>query len=448
MTWTPILEDKEAHAGPWRTWRFGLDLRLEPTETWDPGPKVSTKGVAEEGLETLLMLNLDRLFGGWSLRLNEKYAGAWDGADLQATDPTGCRHVFEVKYGARVDHVVDQALAYALSVVGERSTTFFDQQDREDQKLFLARRVVGFWTATRSDKWAGDKTLPPRERSVKALENHAADRGLNADQFLTLGEDWSKELAERAAKAPDGTYGTTPTEIHFHLVVPNPAGIAPDQRSALARLLHRGVRASIWQAAVEKGDNAGRLSVRQIVLTPRDPNKGVFDERAGKSEHPVSQLVAQMTLLDPDLAAKVRWHYSRGNLAYFGNHWYGKVPSFRVHVGEARVRIEIEAVVPGSMAEDVGRLRHEAVTAWVQRLAPPQDGATRATLQGLRKKRLEWSATCPETDKLLDAWRSGGLSMSRVDFALDDDLVGAAQVCNRAIRVLLEVAGERPKAFP
>ena len=92
-------------------------MRLTLTDPWDPGQRVSTKGIKEEGVETLILANLATIFPGWRLRLGAKSLWDWAGADISATDPTGCVHLFEVKYGADEENVVDQGLAYALDLL-------------------------------------------------------------------------------------------------------------------------------------------------------------------------------------------------------------------------------------------------------------------------------------------------------------------------------------------
>jgi len=119
-----------------RCFSFGPDLILHEqtlADAWPARPNVDA--IKEEGLETLLLLNLDTLWPGYGFRLTNKTLNDWEGADIEAEDTARCRHVFEVKYGAPVGHVVDQALAYALGVLGRSTVRWFADQRTEDPPL-------------------------------------------------------------------------------------------------------------------------------------------------------------------------------------------------------------------------------------------------------------------------------------------------------------------------
>ena len=445
---TSAEQGRHFWGGGWKTWRFQRNLGLQPTGVWDPGTRVSTGAVQEEGLETLLMLNLDSVFRGWALRLNEKHSGVWAGADIQATDPSGCRHLFEVKYGADPGSVVDQALAYALDVIGGKPTRFFDEQPAESRSVFLACRAAGFWKNSRSDKWATDGAARPSVRRRKALEGFAATNELDIAELLGDGRWWSDRLADQAARCPSEAYSRIPTNLHFHVVVPDPSKLGVGQLQSLANLAKRGVTASIWQAAIQRGDESGQLSVRPIWLleTPAE-----LDDRFH-----VSKVIALAGLHDPALNAmlaeqRLRWTCFGDSHASLGDHWHGPTPKLTIEmVLDSQVALRTEVVVQKFLLQssegiELAQQRRSAVSDWACRVAPPADAAIAARLEGNSKKKLVWTSACPKTGLALEASRTPG--GSSVTFTKEADIETVAKVVARSVRALLEAAAKHQAGF-
>ncbi len=455
-----VVNEAPLAVGPWRTFSFGLDLRLQlAPETWAP-TRVDTQGLREENVETLLLLNLDRLYPEYGMALCGKTLRDWAGADVEATDPSGCRHLFEVKFGAPANHVVDQALSYALDVVGQVGAggQHFHEQPAEHQLRFTACRIAGFWTGTRADKWRRNQKLPPAERDWAAL-----DRILGESPVPGLDPGSCRSLAAGLLASRPGVADLPerPSAVHFHLVVPDPAKISSDQIYALARLRWRGHRASVWQVAAETEGERGRLTVREVWVPPTDTSRKSWwvPEGCGPSATRVAAVYAAACTQDPALARELPPpQHGRSEVLAFGHAWYGRFPGFSLQVvkddaGKDWLRMEVLVTNPpsldaihGTAAARIRHLRHETIAEWVAGVAPPRDEQIRREVRSLRRAPHEWATRDSSTGTELRCWHSGGLKSARVDIELGTGNHTAAVVA-RAIRALLSESAERAEGF-
>ncbi len=254
----------------WRTFAFGLSGRLRSvaSEPVPPANPATIGQVTEEGLETLLMLNLDVVFPGWLLQNNAKSLNDWSGADIAATDPSGCQHLFEVKYGAKATHVVDQVLAYALGCLRTPTPTWLADQSEEDVSLLIEARLTALWTRSRADKWERDASLPLVERIRTSARTLAEAAGLDINEICSAAASQVARLRARFDSRP-----TRVSSLHAHVVVPDWRKVDPANVRNLAHLRYRSVEASIWEARVtmDSGTRSGRLWVREVKLAALEP---------------------------------------------------------------------------------------------------------------------------------------------------------------------------------
>ena len=459
-------------AGPWRSFSFGRDLRVTGPSTWTPGPKVSTKDIKEEGVETLVFMNLDHLLRPWSLRPGAKNLNGWAGADIIATDPTGTVHIFEVKYGASEEHVVDQALAYAVALLREHHNHWFDEQRLEERQIVLASRVAGFWLNQRADKWS----RPDDRRYIEALRGallaqvEGSDVGTAYPVEAMMGEALAVAKAlepseqRRHVDGPDAR----PMGLHLHLVVPSPDRMNEEQVNALARLKFRGLQVSIWQVACRRPEQPGKdvqgdLAFREIWLRPLDTQEAT--ERGDKlapCDH-VGPLLCDVALRHGARPSRP-WQMGRKNDARLGAEWFGdSLPELRVTVipdeqpgsGRQLVQVRMATVVPKRWsavpeAAPAIEAREKLATLWLRRVLPsPESASDAAALERFQARPVSWTATDGATGLNVNVWRSGGLVQAHVEWPYDPQRrAETADLLDRLIEAAKGVAAERPAAFP
>lgn len=301
-------DDQSTREG-WKTWEFGADLRLRPAEAEIPTGSHRDENINEEAVETLLALNLDKLFPHWSLRGEELRLRDFGGADMKALDPAGRRHIFEVKHDHPCRNVVDQVMAYGLTSVRQHNLSFFDQQPL--RRLAVANRIAAFWTGTRLENYSkGElKFLEPTKQWEAILErlleqteceltpeiaSALADLHVARIEKTVIRDSW----ADRKAEVSD---------THLHMVVPYASSINEEARAALRRMSDRNVAANIWEIAVEVAPDQlqGRLYLRPAALD--DSGDVPSDERWAPD---ITQLVAEMARLDDSgLVQKTEWNW-------------------------------------------------------------------------------------------------------------------------------------------
>ena len=435
--WWREDDQREASLGPWRSFRFGFDLRLAPIDdVWVPPKQVDTTVLHEEGLETLLLLNLDVLWPHFHLVLSRKTLSDWAGADIQASDPSGARHVFEVKFGAPANHVVDQVLAYTLGVVRQTAMPepAFRDLGSDQRERFIACRVAAFWTRTRADKWPRDKAKAPANRDWSALREilvKASPVTVQALRLtvpaLRLTASQLDRLVSHAGHAPRSV-----SECHFHLCVPDPVKINFEQFQALGRLRWRGARASVWQVAVDLSAEPGRLSIREWWIPPNDPARAGWhrDVAAHPSCVSMAELVATAANIDPVTVDGARPRLDRRDRLDVGDPWDGAGPAVQVErfredghewfrmIGHLNVPKSLGASWP-ERAGTIQRERYLAVRDWIVEIARPSDPRTLSSVTELRRITKSW-VTEDKSGRTLRATHTGGLATARVEWVTGD----------------------------
>lgn len=301
-----------AESEGWKKWTFGEDLKLERTEPSIPkGPTRRERSLTEEGLETLLMLNLDELFPNLSLRLGRKELLEFSGCDIDAVDPTGRRHIFELKHEASARDVVDQALAYGFQGLNDREFQWFDEQTNNE--LVAAARAAGFWNGERVQNYSisDDKKSWSPERRIKATIEEVASDARSVDYWTEIGDEHCSQLEpspewRRNVDAPAFDL----SGVHLHIVVPYAESIKDYALESLGRLVDRGLYATVWEAAVEldsdtsgSGDDGSTRNGRLWLRPHNVPGEEKSADDPGSESWALSseQLVCQMALQDSGL---------------------------------------------------------------------------------------------------------------------------------------------------
>lgn len=438
--------------GDWRCWTYGEDLRLQDAESVG-APPGRVKDLKEEGLETLLLLNLDKVFPDWSLRLTAKSLKTWAGADIEAADPRGCKHVFELKYGASAKDVVDQVLAYALSTLREPNLRFFDQMPRKEMEVFVAVRVGTFWHDLRAQtlKRIGEEDEPYPQSELDMLGRNPKARGEpTVERCLETAGPHLTRLALATVAQPD--WPESATDMLIHVVVPNFLSISDWAKQALARLRHRQVQVAIWEVKVtlDRVARSGTLAVRDVRLPSLSPTK----RNVTKSNVPVtyapSALLAEMHRLDlGHRSRKWRWKYGHGGELHL---WAAPVARLVLQLRSSHGHFSTRCLHIRSWVDEpeyVARRRRRdrpdwtiqldgqkrVLVDWLAGLAPPQDEPAYTQLldpSGPAKKSKGWSAAV----RGREAWCTHSVEGKTATCTIDVEgllLCRVAEIANTAV---------------
>lgn len=462
--WTALTrpEPNVLFAAPWRSWHFERSMRLSTPTTWTPAASISTAAFKEEGIETLMLMNLDCLFPGWHLRLGERALNGWAGADIMATDPNGAAHIFEVKYGASEANVVDQALSYAVDLLADRRPAWFDEQDAETKRIFLASRIAGIWLNQRTDKWRRASDCPFLEGFRKVLAENMSNQAYSLDALNRDAEDAIRAM-QPSEHRKNIDEGLETTDLHIHLVVPAPEKIKTEQLHALARLKFRGLRVSIWQIACQRipsqdGQFAGQFAIREIWLRPLDTQLG---GARGGGIVPSFHLAPLLNEVTMRLGQRLpfRWHYQRTNAARVGDDWFRhQFPALAVAEqveGTAKVlSVRMNFVIPERwrtmpQAQLALAARESFISEWLSLCAPPSPNnqVCRRALDELQRKTIKWETVDPTTGKVLSGYRSSGLVTGQVAWTSDDN-DASASILRALLHQALHLSLKHPQAFP
>lgn len=326
---------------PFSTWSFDRSLRLTP-EASAAEIDGRTADFPEEVVETLIAFNLDRFFPGLQLApVGFSGLHGWQLADVAAVDPTGCRHLFEIKFGtsARDAHV--QLLAYAMRFATYTDARWAKLPDPIDVEA-IGRRVVGAWT--------GNRTSNATKKKLQAWTAAARDMG----DLAGVSQAIADRLAAARRIVPEGSKARR--QIHLHLVAPE----FPGRVLRAARTLRdRGVRISCWEVRAARRDGGGLLALR------RAPGS-VADGCADPDD--LCDVMVQMALQDQAWVSNRSWTYNSsesrsgefGFCAWLGNGLF--TPLYR-HEG----RLTIKPWFSGdpSAAGSWARRSRDGLAAWL-----------------------------------------------------------------------------------
>lgn len=330
----------------WKIWEFdeALGVRGAPDVSGDFG--VDKNQAKEEHLETVLLRNLDEAFPDWHLRPLSTVGARWGTADLEAVDPAGTHHVFELKYGSSVGTVLSQVLSYPLDQIGA-NFEWFDAPRRDVAAEIMALRTAAVWSGKEARSASGSIVASSADASglEEVVERYTEEtpEAFDLDAVRDDAKGWFDELRpdySRAALWPD-----EPHDLHFHLVVPNPSGFVEDS------VLHRFVdsskdganlRIDVWQVGLEldREETTGRLAVRNCGVKGA-PERGIepLDSRR------VSELLSEMAWRRPDLHASTSaWNVHPGE-EIVAKHSIDNEPSeavtFRIRPGKDGETFEV-----------------------------------------------------------------------------------------------------------
>ena len=403
----------------------------------------------EEGLETLLLLNLDRIFPGYGMKPCAKSLNEWEGADVEADDLAGCRHVFEVKYGAPMVHVVDQALAYALDVIAQDKITHFGEGEPDGEALTIACRMAGFWSFVRVDKDVErDHALAPVPRLRKVIEDTLAMSAEATTLNATDLETCAREHLDRLSSTGDRPGGRL-RRLDFHVVIPGAGrgaeALKHEDLGALARMGYRNHQACIWEVAVEldRKTCTGRLFWREFWIAPQAPNRNKSKALVPYSPR-ITEFLCRMCAVEPTLRDGPRWRLSRDNRAWFEKEGDTSERSVTVRVDLNPTTLVIEAEGRISKHErQSGKWqvkddpRASFLPNWIHRHVPEVD--TEHTAKTIKRGSKEWAGSMAGTSNHALAYHSGTGQTARITLPLQgNDIDGIALGAARSIRDLID----------
>lgn len=436
----------------WKTWGFAEDLLVEASPTIrEENPPLNKQLAKEEGLETLLALNLQRVFPDWKLRLNGELDAGFTATDIEATDPAGVQHIFELKYGSSSKEVLSQTLSYALDRVGTCNLEWFDRETEDARRYLLARRIVGFWAHVRSDT-DGQSTFPdlsPREARRKRLQT-LIDEELEVDISPDTALGWAREhLADPVVdERPDG-WPDNPNNVHLHIVVPNPKTIDAAELEVLRRLRDRGVRADLWETRLfdlsrNPDDMSGKLAMREVKL--ESEGKQRYDVPGDREEHRLTELLSSMAYEDPELfEGTPSWELIRNDgetllmVEFPVEDQPCDGPYFRITSSDDAVTFETFLSIPSYVRDDhsLTELKADelvggsikAVRDWISEVFPPgedehPDAARRLDDLVHQSKKWEGPLEVPDAEAQYRAHgrHTGGLRQSIIRFDRSENI--------------------------
>lgn len=281
-----------------RVFDFGEDLRMERHASDTEIGHTALRELQEEGLETLLMLNLETAFPEWDLTFKGA-SGAFGGADLLAVDPVGTLHVFELKYGASKRTSLMQAVAYALSATTAPDWRGSLSRRKSLTAEFVGRRAAGVWHNTRTGTLPGGGKSTSRDKDLHRLKQVAPDEWAN---FRALGEAHATRINGQRPNPLRGIL--VAPAVHLHVVTP---GVHDGVASEAQELVSRGVPVSLWSAtvSVDSDNRRGRLRLEPVA---------VAISRKGEKEphlyldYPATRFLAACIKVSPLLG---RFHWER-----------------------------------------------------------------------------------------------------------------------------------------
>lgn len=420
----------------WNTWDFDRDLTVQfsqpiPTDDFTAGRREVTR----EGLQTLLLNNLEALFPDWKLR---RLAGCVDPTGeqpLEAVDPAGVLHRFELRDVIDAPTAISDMLAGAMQRIDARQLHWFSRQHRPFSR-WLAARNGAFWLDVTADADAVTAfddldTDEARDKKLTYLLDRLHDaRSIDdatgaADAIL---ENWTVDDIE-AMRWPDH-----PAGVHLHLIVADATELDGGEVQLLQRMRNRGLRIDIWELALDADADRRKGTVAIRPARFPDRRQKSFDALDG---HRPTELLAHMAYDRPDLYHdNPGWELVRNKRRttlrtelpiadepcrgpFFGFTTRGDTIEFKAslkvpeHLDEAYSMTDLKTrVTPLSM---------RAVRNWVADVLPPdptEDREAARRLEHFMHQTKKWggylqmSAIGPVM--LAKGWHSGGLRSATV----------------------------------
>jgi len=398
-----------------KCWTFNEDLRVEPFGGEAP-KNINVKDIHEEGLETLLWLNLDRIWGGWHLRSCAKSPKAWGGADIDALDPLNCLHLFEVKYGSSLSELSEQIVSYALGALVPRHGLVDDPVGL--LQVFIACRIEGFWVRERSDKHQRQTELPLLERDRQVLVALSATDA-QFERVLEYGATHANRLRSSNGGA------TIAKAVHMHIVIPSVAKLPKPTLRVIENLLARNTGLSVWEAGVciDGDTRTGVLVVRHVEFPAANMNYCAISDFGGR------KLLNAVALQDDTLSGLRIFSSPRnGEVRFCSEDLVGIHASLREireldSENEEPVRVRATLTLLVEIAQWARRSsdhrQHvESLLGisgrWLSALAPPEDPGTLSSLSQGRRRRIDWTTqvdclelTCSRSSGLCEATITG-----------------------------------------
>ena len=291
-------------AASWNTWPFGEDLKVEgrspiPVDEFAAAPD----DVTAEGLQTLLFLNLEKVFPDWRLRRMTVATDARGPVAFEAREPTGVRHLFAL-HDVQTSKTAPVQLLSALidRFGGRRSDNEFDEASDDRRVAEIACRTLGFWLG-----------IEAMSHPVATLPLREADREIDARLEAlvdTAEESWDVDRIRRAARGiadrwdedDDATVEGPSTGVHLHLVVADVAELDSAQLEMMRQLRDQGLRLDVWEIALDsdRGRRRGTLGIRPARFPDNKPTTFV-----SLGDRRPTELVAEMARQNPALHREI-----------------------------------------------------------------------------------------------------------------------------------------------
>lgn len=291
----------------WDEWRYGelgLDIALNNLSSTEGAEQFATTRakhrVAEEVLETFLMLHLEEMTG-LPLYFVSRGHEYWGAEDLIAWDELGRVHLFELKKGAIKAETIDQLTQYMMRYLFHSVDGLVEEEWRRGTKILdislsthLAAACAGWRLATmghgalREDlfkdipEWITYPTWPPsrywwnnnasdivknrlllKNLALMINEELPEQSRVSADTFRNLAKFWTKRL-KRPARPP-------------HKVVSL-------ERPVVLWFVGSGFEPGAWQP-LRKWRALG-VDARPLVIDLRHPAPGKWTLRWRKEQFP------------------------------------------------------------------------------------------------------------------------------------------------------------------
>ena len=278
----------------WKTWDFDRDAAISnrrPIPTPDFRPERDQ--ITREGLQTLLLLNLNTVFSGWTLRPAQLAGPPMDSAPIEAVDPAGTLHLFDLTDMRQSDTAISRGISRTLARFGRRNIDWLDTNSSEASALRLASRIAALWSDIEAEYDADSTYADDGRKQLQDLADRL-DGGPSADELLQS----SKRLMQRPTDGDDTSWPTRPTGIHLHLIVADSLELDEAELRFLKRLRDDGFRVDIWEIRldIDRQWHRGTLGIRPAQFPDR--NQRLFPALGDRRP---TQLLAEMGLQRPDL---------------------------------------------------------------------------------------------------------------------------------------------------
>lgn len=418
----------------WKTWDFDDHLEIRrPRPIPADDFETNREEVTREGLETLLLVNLDTVMPDWNLNVLRPRATSFN-PPIEAIDPAGVLHLIELHDVRDAPDAISTTISDALARFGTTDRDWLFDPDSQRRVYDFASRIAAFWleVQSRTDPESLFEELPEKKARRQKLENlvERVDAELDPDALV---ERTRRMIADRAPEA-DRQRPEVARDVHLHLVVADSEQLDENELSVLHRLREQGVRRDVWEVRLDadRDRRSGRLGVR----TARLPDRRQKHFPALRDRRP-TELIAEMARQRPELRRQIgNWSYVpnkrrtilRSALPLRNEPQLG--PFFSITTRGDEIEFKTSMKIPETIDETysltdlktrVTPVGMAAVRAWIAEILPPDpaedpEAARRLEHNMHQGKRWGGYLRVGETGPVVaaKAWHSGGLRSATI----------------------------------